>query len=75
MSKKILLGLVFVVVMSILSAFEGKREGFLMGFGIGISQVHYKTQIDDYTGTYKSVPEASGGLATEINLGMDFQTE
>ena len=52
------------------TTFDGKREGFIIGFGIGGHLTSFKQTLHLDGDTYKSDPEIQMGIATNFKIGF-----
>ncbi len=48
MGKKLVVLSLFIFIISSLVAFDGQRQGFLLGFGAGLANVSYTQKIEGY---------------------------
>lgn len=67
MKTKIMLAFVIFLLITNLSAFDGKRKGFILGYGVGISNVTFKQEIEGYG---ESDSETEIGFATDFKIGF-----
>jgi len=69
--KKILTGsLLCALLLSSSEAFDEQKEGFLVGFGVGVSSINTEADFN-----YISVEERNTGLATSFKLGYGFSNQ
>lgn len=52
------------------SIFDGRREGFIIGFGIGGHSTSFEQTLHLDGDTYKSSPEVQMGIATNFKIGF-----
>jgi len=69
MKTKLSMIIVLTLILVNLSAFDGKRKGFLLGYGIGVSNVSYHQEIESDGNTEKSDDENDTGFATDFKIG------
>lgn len=69
MIKRILIFLCAVCFLNSLFALDGKREGFLLGFGCGLSNTVFSQEISGYGENIESDDEKKTGLATDFKIG------
>ncbi len=69
MKKKIGLLVVFICLLTSLMAFDGNREGFLLGFGGGISNTNFSQEVEWMGDSIESDDESEVGFATDFKIG------
>jgi hypothetical protein len=68
-NKKILFLVIIVFMVFNMHGFDGKRKGFLLGFGAGISRVSFVQEVDGYGYSDTSESETKIGFATDFKIG------
>jgi len=67
---KLVILILLVLLASNLCAFDGKRKGFLLGFGMGFANVSFNQEYSGYEGSFKSDTEKKTGMATDFKIGF-----
>lgn len=70
MKTKLLLIVFGLLIISNVFGFDGKRKGFLLGFGLGYSNVSYKQTIEAYNEDFTSPTETEAAFATDFKIGF-----
>lgn len=61
--------ILFLLIISNLFAFDGKRKGFILGFGAGFSNISFKQKIEGYGESINSDKENKIGFGTDFKIG------
>lgn len=69
MQKKLFALSLFIFVISSLVAWDGHRQGFLLGFGAGLGNVTYEQEIEGHGGSITSDKENNIGFVTDFKIG------
>ncbi|MBN2829449.1 MAG: hypothetical protein JXR56_03895 [Candidatus Cloacimonetes bacterium] len=69
MKQTVLTILILIVTMTTLFAFDGKKKGFLLGFGVGAAGVSYSQTIEGEGDSITSDTEEKGAFATDFKIG------
>ena len=69
MKIKFTVVVLFILVISNLFAFDGKRKGFILGFGAGFSNISFKQKIEGYGGSITSDKENKIGFGSDFKIG------
>ena len=69
MTRRLMLLVVFMCIMSSLLAFDGNRKGFLLGFGAGLAQTSFSQEMEFNDINAKTETMDEIGLATEFKIG------
>jgi hypothetical protein len=69
MKLKIALALAAVLLITNLFAFDGKRKGFILGFGVGTSTLTYKQRVETNTGIFTSPEIKESPIVTDFKIG------
>lgn len=69
MEKKLIILSLLIVVVTSLTAFDGRREGFILGFGAGLANVSYSQEIDVNGESSESPDLNDNAFATDFKIG------
>lgn len=69
MKQRFILALAFVLLAATLFSFDGKRKGFILGFGIGISSLSYKQTLEGGGESITSPTVDETPFVTDFKIG------
>ncbi len=69
MKKRLVVLSILIFVMTSLVAFDGQRQGFLLGLGGGVANVSFSQEIEGYGNSIESDTETEIAFATDFKIG------